>query len=183
MIELPPGSTPELSRRLARVADELPYLSRIFAGIGTVLDIGCGPAVTSIQLAVAIDLDTLFLMDGKEGDKLMGYHEEKSPWVDPALAGEIAALNGINHVLVKPDPSLTVPCGGIMSLLSWGHHYPVSVYLPLALRSIARGSPLVLDLRKERGGFDELQAAGFEPIEKLAETEKLERYHFQKAVD
>lgn len=144
------------------------------------LDIGCGPALTSIMFALECGNVRLGLMDGSGGFKQMGYHETKLPWVGTQMAEDIAELNGVQFDLVRPDPSETWPCDGAMSLLSWGHHYPVSTYLQLVRRSLVMFGSLVLDLRRGKNGWADLEAGGFEYVKKLDETEKLERFHCRK---
>jgi SAM-dependent methyltransferase len=42
----------------------------------------------------------------------------------------------------------------IVSLISWGFHYPVSTYLETAYQKLNSGGVLILDVRKSQGGID-----------------------------
>ncbi len=164
-----------------RVARELPYMSQSLSRIRTLLDIGCGPAQTSIALAKTLDLDYLYLMDGIEGPKLQGYHDEPKPWFDTAITAENAKRAGLTRFMVVPcDPTATYKVDAIISLLSWGHHYPVSTYIELAKRSLPVGGLLILDLRRAKDGEAELHGHGFRMIAMLDATPKMERFLFQK---
>jgi hypothetical protein len=119
----------------------------------TVLDIGCGWAGLDICLArhYADRPVRVLLMDGEvfpEGRvKLASYHPDCTPWHDANDAASHLRTAGIAAEAVPPDPSLTLPADVIVSTRSWGHHYPVDVYLPLAVRSLREEGRLFLDLR------------------------------------
>ena len=177
-----PEGDPALVVRLERARSEAIYLERCFAGAKTLLDIGCGPAVTPVLLAKAITLDHIYLMDGGPARmrESSWFDDAPRPWTDLALASRIACMNDVSFTLINPDPEVTVPCDAIMSLLSWGHHYPVRVYIGLARRSLPIGGKLVIDLREGRGGAEVLLSYGFRMIAQLDETAKLKRYLFER---
>ena len=70
--------------------------------------------------------------------------------------------------------------GLITSFLSWGFHYPVGTYLDEAFAALAPGGVLVLDLRKETAGMQELEQRFGHPGLVLAEGEKHARVAFTK---
>lgn len=45
----------------------------------------------------------------------------------------------------------------IISLISWGFHYPISVYLDQVYDKLADNGVLILDVRKQYGGIEQLQ--------------------------
>lgn len=170
-------TSPELAQRLARAWEELPYLVRVFKHTRRLLDIGCGAGVTSVLLAKHINLDLLYLMDGgpERRREKSWFDGMPNAWTNPQLAADMARINGVNYIMMPPDPEAQLSCDGIMSLLSWGHHYPVTTYIELARRTMA--TKLVVDLRKGMHGLETFRANGFYPAEQLAETDKTERWH------
>lgn len=182
---LPEGCSPTLEARLRRAEQEVEYLAPALQGTTNLLDIGCGPAITSVLLYERLGpkLRHLFLMDG--GPKRMReeswFDGAPKPWADMDLARAIVKLNDVNAHLMEPDPDFTYDLvDGIISLLSWGHHYPVHVYLPLARRTLPLGGKIVLDLRKGKCGAATLLSGGFRMVALLDETEKTSRYCFER---
>lgn len=177
-----PENSPALVARLARAREEVRYLAPCLEGARSLLDIGCGAAITSILLYKELGLDHLYLMDG--GPLRMReeswFEHAPVPWSDMDLPRSIAKMNDVSFSFSPPDPDLSFDVDAIISLLSWGHHYPARVYLPLARRSLPLGGRLVLDLRQGKNGADAMLAAGFRMVAQLDETEKLRRYCFER---
>ena len=163
---------------------ELPALIKpLESGVRRMLDIGCGHAYTSIELANWRGLDMLYLMDGQVGLRQNGYSEVPiSPWFNTEVTRQNALARGIKFEIVAPDPSLTFDVDALISLLSWGHHYPVSVYVDLVKRSLKPGGTVIMDLRHGKGGLDEMVKHGFVPYEALYEGPKSERRFFRKGI-
>jgi SAM-dependent methyltransferase len=59
----------------------------------------------------------------------------------------------------------------VISLLSWGHHYPVETYLAEVQRRLRPGGRVILDVRRETGGEDALRTA-FSDVQVVAVTGK-----------
>lgn len=59
----------------------------------------------------------------------------------------------------------------ILSLLSWGFHYPVETYLEIAHTKLAPQGVLILDIRKGRGAEEKIRAR-FGNLTVIAETHK-----------
>ena len=47
----------------------------------------------------------------------------------------------------------------VVSLIAWGYHFPVGVYLPSVLDCLSDDGCLVIDVRKETGGINEIMSA------------------------
>jgi hypothetical protein len=45
----------------------------------------------------------------------------------------------------------------VLSLISWGFHYPVSTYLDVVYEKMVPGSVLVIDVRRWQGGLELIQ--------------------------
>jgi SAM-dependent methyltransferase len=67
----------------------------------------------------------------------------------------------------------------IISLISWGFHYPVETYLEEVHGSLADDGVLILDLRKGTDGRRSL-AARFASVETIVDAEKYERVLVRK---
>lgn len=163
-----------------RTDRELPYLRDRLRSSRRVLDIGCGPACTTTLLARELHWEMLYLMDANLGEKQHQYHRRApAPWQDMAVTAAIAVERGIAFTILAPNPKLRgLTIDTIVSLLSWGHHYPVEEYLDLAKRSLGPGGRLILDLRRGRGGQGTLEKNGFIPVRVLDETPRCERWEF-----
>jgi SAM-dependent methyltransferase len=122
-----------------------------------VLDIGCGSGHIHEYLVPSLRVNTVHLMDGDAKIRgQMGWNREwTTPWnnVDYA-SSRVASLGGVEVQTHKANPELTIPVDLIISLKSWGFHYPVAVYLPLAKRSLRPGGRIVLDIRKNQNQIE-----------------------------
>jgi hypothetical protein len=163
------GEPPLVRRYLERVHrtfDRMqPYLP---AAASAVLDVGCGMGGAGLRLVMHYGPSTrLYLLDGTNSDarRRGGFHRPKgyrsfaetcSPWNDATATAAAMRSLGVDAVAVPTDPTQTLPSDVIVSTRSWGHHYPVGVYLDLARRSLLPGGRLFLDLRPGYGGLEKL---------------------------
>ena len=147
-----------------------------------VLDIGCGFALYDNVLLEHYGYPVhthIYLLDKtteikKEGFKGGGFRPEGiSFYTNLECAKDILVANGANesniHTLEVSDGVLsqltTSSFDLVYSLLSYGHHYPVSTYLNDIKRILKKGGILILDLRVLDGtvqGLKQLERAGFE---------------------
>jgi len=163
------------ARQIARAHKQAGTLAELFTEYRprTLLDIGCGLGMAAIVLAVRFNLDAIHLLDGDgSGDIFHDYRAGAAPWNDVRLAGALARANlpPACAVIEHPsDPDLTIPVDVIVSFKSWGTHYPISTYLPLAARSLKPGGLIAVDLhpsdRLHGEQASEIQAAGFDLVE------------------
>jgi len=132
-----------------------------------VLDIGCGMALYDYFLFKHYNFDKrmeLYLLDkstneleNKESFIGGGWHADGkfSFYTSLECAAEILTENtGLSEnifAIVAKDGTLDVYEDGsfdvVYSLLSYGHHYPVSTYLDDVFRLLKSGGVLILDLR------------------------------------
>jgi len=149
-----------------------------------ILDIGCGFALYDTFLLkhygyppdmhlYLFDKTTDLEKEKDEGFKVGGFRREGiSFYTNLQCASDILISNGASknniHTLVVTENALSQlnPSSFdlVFSLLSYGHHYPVSTYMKEIKRILVQGGVLILDLRLKDGvtqGLSELEQNGF----------------------
>lgn len=153
-------------RYIQRVTWEFHQLSpHLPDKIDGLLDIGCGLAGIDVFIARARPGAVVHLVDGYEMDnknKKHGYNKQSTPWNDVDSAGKFVRDNCpdtkvVTHYYDRPLDIDKIDL--IISMWSWGFHYPVSTYLPVALRHPRAG--VVLDIRKRSNGLTAMYNAGY----------------------
>jgi SAM-dependent methyltransferase len=147
----------------------------------TILDIGCGAGGIHPFSYQAFGQNcgyTVYLVDRNQVDHKVyfGFEKEASAYNSLELTVEYlrhrgvpgAALKTYDVNKVKPPESPKMDV--IVSLISWGFHYPVSTYLDYAKRVLAKDGVMVLDCRKGKEARDALQNEF--SVSVLAEGEK-----------
>jgi SAM-dependent methyltransferase len=136
------------------------------AKVENVLDIGCG--IAGIDLFLYQNYKNhkpnLFLLD-KEGisDVYYGFEEEASFYNSLSLSESFLTLNGVpkNKIhtinISKQDFPSENKFELIISLISWGFHYPVSTYLNEAYDSLSDNGILIIDIRKGTDGEEQVK--------------------------
>ena len=161
----------------------------IAASTSSVLDIGAGKAGVDILIARHLGRPlTINLLDGDgTGARQMSFRATTQAWADRnigvmMLEANIPASDDMRVLAHAPDPAATIPADLIISLKSWGHHYPVEIYCDLARRSLRGGGVLILDIRRKHieAGRHRLSEAGFVFVGQAYETEKSRRLVFMK---
>lgn len=130
-----------------------PYLNS-----GDVLDIGCGIGGPSALVAQHCG-GNLHLLDGSSwGERHAGYAAEMEPYNDRAATEQLLRANGVEDITWWPVGATQLPpVDNVISLISWGWHYPVGTYLAAVERALRRGGRLILDIRPGQGGEDALE--------------------------
>lgn len=161
-------------------AEIVPHLPRRAVAI---LDIGCGVGGIDVLLHRHYGTPRLYLVDRTETTGRLWYgFEEKGAFYN--------SFDATRRLLVKngvPEPALRFREVGeecrldvpesvdlVISLISWGFHYPVPVYADQVRALLRPGGRVILDVRKGTDGKAELQAR-FPRVETISETRKKER--------
>lgn len=167
----------------------LKYVSR---NIKSILDIGCGLGLVDIVLYKRIKpYPDIYLLDKDNENQSLnsvrgGFHQRYIFTADLALTRDIFIQNGAkNDQIHFVDPSIngiaSLPkIDLILSITSWGFHYPIETYWEGVQKVIHERSLLFIDLRKSQNGFEFLKEKfSYHCIVK--ETESLIRAFFSHA--
>mgnify|MGYP003394498862 CR=1 FL=1 len=149
-----------------------------------VMDIGSGFAGIDVLLGRDSGVTWVHLIDGDgSGDRNAGFANTMLPWYDVRLGAQLVRDNvrhaKVTTVVVPPIPQ-PWSADMVISLKSWGHHYPVGVYLDLVKRSLRPGGYVILDIRTGSGGRHNLEAAGFVFMARVGGTIKTDRMVFRR---
>jgi hypothetical protein len=147
------------------------------------LDIGCGIAGIDIFLHrhYGSQQTEFWLLDKDETSPLSGKHysgfnADTAGYNSLELSRLMLEMNDvpkdrIHTVNIHDDIFPDGPFDVILSLLSWGFHYPVSFYLPLVLDKLSADGVLALDVRRNTGDLEVLSES-FEETKIIMRGEK-----------
>ncbi len=147
------------------------------------LDIGCGMAGidTYLHKHYREESDLKFCLLDKTGidDQVFyGFKDKGAFYNSLDLARELLTQNGIESDMIftqeaTEDNRITFDTTFdlIISLLSWGHHYPVSVYLDGVYDKLNSGGHLIIDIRNGTDG-EKTILDKFGNLDIIAETRK-----------
>ena len=163
--------TPEFARRLP----PLPAAPR------HVLDIGCGLAGIDAWIYHACGKPALCLLD-REGrsEVYYGFRADAAFYNSLALARRLLEMNGVPAGQITTVDVDTQPLPRnrrfdlVISLLSWGFHYPLDTYLHYVKAQLTDDGAVIVDTRRDTGGYDTL-IDQFDQVTVVEETPKLQR--------
>jgi SAM-dependent methyltransferase len=154
--------------------------------VSAVLDIGCGVGGINLflydQFGRKADIG-FYLLDKTEISYKLHYGFRGTGAFYNSLGVSVTVLldNGIardNIFLLEAAPDNRIDIDEkldlVISLISWGFHFPVATYIDLVYRLLSDDGCLILDIRKGTGGLDEL-AHRFPRVQIIAEDEKKTR--------
>jgi 16S rRNA G1207 methylase RsmC len=153
-----------------------------------ILDVGCGIGGIDVMLDRHYQGQPEFHLLDKDGVAprvYYGFKPEGANYNFLALTRTFLEGNGLDaRRLVTHDAQKTgFPQGLrfdlILSLISWGFHYPVETYLEPAHKALSANGVLILDVRRNTDGVFKLKRR-FRLAEMLAETEKYSRLACRK---
>ena len=141
-----------------------------------ILDIGCGLGGIDVllyhQFSTAPNEHVeLWMLDKDDDSPLRGGHYAGFTDTTTAaynsldvtrnfLEANKVPSNRIQLVNIEQDsfPS-SIKFDLVLSLLSWGFHYPVDVYLEKVVQSLKSSGALFIDIRRDTDGMDKLKSA------------------------
>lgn len=149
------------------------------------LNIGCGVAGINVLLDQHYGGDVLHcLLDGDRADLSPdGGFRDRYPFQNAVFATfSLLQANGVDKgrieyaIAAEREWGVPVPViyDLILSLRSWGYHYPVETYMPAAYNALKPGGTLIIDIR--RGQPESTQAEHWQDIEILDQDRKRIRY-------
>jgi len=160
------GYAKELERTYEGIKEFLPAIAT-----PRVLDIGCGMCGIDVLLNRHYNGAANFHLLDKQGkaEKInAGFHESADTFAhyhDFEAALELLRANGmedsgdgkyIKTLDITTDKFPTRKFAIVISLLSWGFHYPISTYEP----KLINGGVIIADVRKNTNGIAALQQYG-----------------------
>ena len=136
--------TPE--KAVEGVIVEAQEIAQLLKDCRTILDIGCGVGILSTCLARYGFTVTGFDKTKEKAPSEYGWTDKGRFYNSLEVAAEFAAENDAQVDFVDEFPSQKFDA--VISLYSWGFHYPVELYSPDA--------PIwILDFRKGKGNYPE----------------------------
>jgi SAM-dependent methyltransferase len=148
------------------------------------LDIGSGMAGIDVLLWRHYGDPVVNLLDGTgQTEVRVLFQQSMSPYNSMSVARRLLEANGVPAERIvewPPDPALSLPpCDLVVSLLSWGFHFPVATYLPLVERCLRPGGRVILDVRKDTDGLEALDAR-LAPVTVVDSNAKADRVCYEK---
>ena len=133
----------------------------------SLLDIGCGLAGIDFMLSRHYSHNIkIFLLDKTQVDDTIyyGFKNKGSIYNSLPLAKSFLAMNNVDigNIFmqeVREDNKIVFQSSFdiIISLISWGFHYPVSTYIQEVYEKLNLDGILIIDIRKNTGGEDEIK--------------------------
>ena len=151
-----------------------------------ILDIGCGVAGIDIMLhkhyITTTDHPHFYLLDKSETNSKVYYGIEKEAayYNSLSIAKQLLIVNGVmeSHIHTQEVTGAPMFPGTqfdlIISLISWGFHYPISTYLDDVYDNLSSGGTLIVDVRKGTEGETQLEKR-FGLIKTIFESKKYRR--------
>ena len=130
----------------------------------SILDIGCGIAGVDIFLNDHFNdhAPMFYLLDKEEKNENIyyGFYAEAAFYNSLELAKSTLIKNGVNEkkiktIFARDDNEIRIDrkVDLVISLISWGFHYPVEVYLDKVYELLNKNGSVIIDLRKNTEGF------------------------------
>ena len=157
-----------------------------------ILDIGCGVAGIDAMLArhyaqLGKHIDFYFLDKTEINEKVYyGLEKTASYYNSLDVARNLVSANGVESKRIHTQEVSGSPIfpgtqfDVVISLISWGFHYPVETYLNEVNTLLKPGGKLIIDIRKGTGGNKQLEAKFITTATRIADAQKHERFLIEK---
>jgi SAM-dependent methyltransferase len=168
----------DIAREYESIRPALPAQS------SAILDVGCGIGGIDVLLNrhYADNRPTFYLLDKTQVDNVYyGFKSKGAFYNSLEVAKEVLIANGvasekIELIQATQDNRIAIagPIDLVISLISWGFHYPVGTYLERVHELLRPGGQLILDVRSETDGEAAIRAK-FASVRQIEVTEKYTR--------
>jgi len=156
--------------------------------INSVLDIGCGIGGVDYFIGKSNTNCQINLLDKTkiEDNVYYGFKSKGAFYNDLNISNNFLRDNGITNEinLYTPDSDFSnmKSIKLIISLISWGFHYPTDTYIDLVNKVTCEDSIVILDVRKSHidDSIELFNKFNFKLIEEIIEFEKCKRLLFKK---
>lgn len=156
----------------------------------SILDIGCGVAGIDVFLNrhYSVSPPSFYLLDKTEIEPEVYYDlkPKASFYNSLAIAGKILEENGVKSSRIhteevndKNEIKFNAQFDLVISLISWGFHYPVDTYLNQVYDLLNPGGTIIIDVRRGRGGEEALRKK-FPDAKIIYSAQKHDRFVAQK---
>lgn len=185
---------PFLLRNKILATDVAPYCERILRDYkelksllpehkSSILNIGAGFGGHDLYLGKHYKNAKFSLIEGTKTvpKSHSGFREDTQPYRNGNIAVRLLRANGIParlYPVSQVTSDVIIPTDFVVSLCAWGHHFPISTYLPLVQRSLTRGGHVLVDLRTGTDGRKQMELGGFEVVKIVREKPKFTRMIF-----
>ena len=151
----------------------------------TILDIGCGLAGIDIFLHRHYQYNNpvFYLLDKTytEGNVYYGFKSKGAFYNSLKMAQTMLINNGLSvkniHTLeANKNNDINIDCkiDLVISLISWGYHYPVEIYLNRVYDLLKNSGLIIMDIRKKTNGIESLKKK-FKKVFIIMEKETYQR--------
>lgn len=144
-----------------------------------IIDIGCGVGGIDLMLYNHYNGNVnlnMFDYSKKDNDIVYGYKHKTSAYNNLSYTKDFLEFNGVGESNINMhNVEDGFPIGKydiIISLLSYGFHYPIETYLKQIKR--CKSNIIILDIRKHSGQIERLKKH-FKSVDVIAEWSKCER--------
>lgn len=152
------GYRDKMSKEYLSIKDSLPKTC------SSILDIGCGVAGIDVLLNKHYEgKPTFYLLDKTKIEKSVfyGFKPRGAFYNSLDIAKEMLIQNGISERCVRcveatDANKIDIHCKVdlVISLISWGFHYPIEIYLDKVYDKLVEGGFLIIDVRKGTNGIE-----------------------------
>lgn len=156
----------------------IPYLPK---RVNSVLDIGCGVAIFDVLLYKYYgDQINIYLLDKSQVDdkKHPGYRSDDRFYSSMSEAVKLLTSNGVSPDNIKTQEvnkkysiDFNAKIDLIISMASWGFHYPIETYLDKVYQMLNNDGTLIIDVRKGTNALDEVSKS-FKDVKIITEWKK-----------